>query len=90
MSPSSLHQHFRTVTGMTPIQYQRRIRLQAARRSLIMDSIDVGEASFRVGYQSHSQFSKDYRQYFGRLPKQDVAVHARNGIPLEAYSPETS
>jgi len=83
MSPSSLHQHFKTVTGMTPIQYQRRIRLHEARRMLLVDSIDIGEASFRVGYQSHSQFSKDYRRYFGRLPKDDVVA----GIPFAAYSP---
>ena len=82
MSPSSLHQHFKAVTGMTPIQYQRRIRLQEARKSLLLDSIDIGEASFRVGYQSHSQFSKDYRQYFGRLPKDDVIAS------IEAYTPD--
>ena len=88
MSPSSFHQHFKAVTGMTPIQYQRRIRLQEARKSLLFDSIDIGEASFRVGYQSHSQFSKDYRKYFGRLPKDDVTAHARNGTSIEAYQPE--
>jgi AraC-like DNA-binding protein len=88
MSSSSLHQHFRMVAGMTPIQYQRRIRLQEARRSLLLDSIDIGEASFRVGYQSHSQFSKDYRQYFGRLPKEDVAMYSRNGLSIDAYRPE--
>ena len=81
-SPSSLHQHFKAVTGMTPIQYQRRVRLQEARKSLLLDSIDIGEASFRVGYQSHSQFSKDYRQYFGRLPKDDVIAS------IEAYTPD--
>ena len=90
MSPSSLHQHFRAVTGMTPIQYQKRIRLQEARRSLLFDSIDIGEASFRVGYQSHSQFSKDYRQYFGRLPRNDVVAHLHNGAPIDAYAPEAS
>jgi AraC-like DNA-binding protein len=88
MSPSSLHQHFKAVTGMTPIQYQRRVRLQEARRSLLFDSIDIGEASFRVGYQSHSQFSKDYRQYFGRVPKDDVVAHACNGMSIVAYTPE--
>jgi len=87
MSPSSLHQHFKTVTGMTPIQYQRRIRMHEARRMLLVDSIDIGEASFRVGYQSHSQFTKDYRQYFGRLPKDDVVVYAEGRIPFAAYSP---
>ncbi len=89
MSPSSFHQHFKAVTGMTPIQYQRRIRLQEARKSLLFDSIDIGEASFRVGYQSHSQFSKDYRKYFSRLPKDDVAAHAHSGASIEAYQPET-
>jgi len=84
MSPSSLHQHFKTITGISPIQYQRRIRLHEARRMLLVDSLDIGEASFRVGYQSHSQFSKDYRNYFGRLPKDDMAA----GIPFAAYSPE--
>ena len=89
MSPSSFHQHFKAVTGMTPIQYQRRIRLHEARRSLLFDSIDIGEASFRVGYQSHSQFSKDYRQYFGRLPKDDVVAHSHNEVSIEAYTPES-
>ena len=87
MSPSSLHQHFKTVTGMTPIQYQRRIRLHEARRMLLVDSIDIGDASFRVGYQSHSQFSKDYRIYFGCLPKDDIVAHSDGKIPFAAYSP---
>jgi AraC-like DNA-binding protein len=87
MSPSSFHQHFKAVTGMTPVQYQKRIRLQEARRSLLLDSVDIGEASFRVGYQSHSQFSKDYRLYFGRLPKDDVVAHSQNGVSIEAYTP---
>jgi AraC-like DNA-binding protein len=90
MSPSSFHQHFKAVTGMTPIQYQKRIRLHESRRSLLLDSIDIGEASFRVGYQSHSQFSKDYRQYFGRLPKEDVVAHSNNRVSIEAYIPEAS
>jgi AraC-like DNA-binding protein len=90
MSPSSFHQHFKAVTGMTPIHYQRRIRLQEARRSLLLDSIDVGEASFRVGYQSHSQFSKDYRRYFGRLPKADALAHSRKEGSFEAYTRDAS
>jgi AraC-like DNA-binding protein len=90
MSPSSFHQHFRAVTGMTPIRYQKRIRLQEARRILLLDSIDVGEASFRVGYQSHSHFSKDYRRHFGRLPKDDVLAHSRKEISLDAYTRDTS
>lgn len=88
MSPSSFHQHFRAVTGMTPIHYQKRIRLHEARKSLLFDAIDIGEASFRVGYQSHSQFSKDYRRYFGRLPKDDLLAHSRRELSLDAYAPE--
>jgi AraC-like DNA-binding protein len=89
MSPSSLHQHFKVVTGMTPIQYQKRIRLQEARRGMLLESLDIGEASFRVGYHSHSQFTKDYRRYFGRLPKDDLAAHARNGAAsITAYTRE--
>lgn len=56
----------------------------------MFDFIDIGEASFRVGYQSHSQFSKDYRKYFGRLPKDDMAAHADHGASLETYQPEAS
>jgi AraC-like DNA-binding protein len=88
MSSASFHQHFKAATGMTPMHYQKRIRLQEARKSLLLDSIDIGEASFRVGYQSHSQFSKDYRQYFGRLPKDDIRVHSRKDCSIEAYTPE--
>ncbi len=90
MSPSAFHQHFKAVTGMTPIQYQKRIRLHEARRVLLVEALDIGEASLRVGYQSHSQFSKDYKQYFGRLPKDDVFAHVDGGIPVAAYSPEGS
>jgi len=87
MSPSSFHQHFKAVTCMTPIQYQRRVRLHEARRILLVDSLDIGETSYRVGYQSPSQFSKDYRQYFGRLPKDDIVTHADGRVPFAAYSP---
>lgn len=88
MSPSSFHQHFKSITGMTPVQYQRRVRLQEGRRSLFLDHLDVGEASLRAGYQSASQFSKDYRGYFGRLPKADVmAYHRGESAAIHAYSP---
>ena len=88
MSPSSLHQHFKAATGMTPIQYQKRIRLQEARKGLLLDSLAIGEAGFRVGYQSHSQFTQDYRRYFGRLPKHDLAAYSQGGLSVAAYTPE--
>lgn len=88
MSPSALHQHFKEATGMTPIQYQKRLRLHEARRRLVLEPVDVGEASLGVGYQSHSQFTKDYRRYFGRLPKEDVVAYRGRGVAVEAYAPE--
>jgi transcriptional regulator GlxA family with amidase domain len=87
MSPSSFHQHFKAATGLTPIQYQKRVRLQQARRSLFFEGIDIGEAGVRVGYESHSHFSKDYCRYFGRLPKDDVRGHLDSKVSIEAYSP---
>jgi AraC-like DNA-binding protein len=57
---------------------------------MLFDSTDIGEASFRVGYQSHSQFSKDYRQYFGRLPKDDLMAHSHKLVSIAAYTPEAS
>jgi AraC-like DNA-binding protein len=90
MSPSSFHQHFKAMTGMTPIQYQRRIRLHEARKLLLVDSLGIGEASYRVGYQSPSQFTKDYRQCFSRLPKDDIQAHATERVTFSGYSPEMS
>lgn len=88
MSSSSFHQHFKLITGMTPVQYQRSVRLQEGRRSLFLDNLDVSEASLRAGYHSASQFSKDYREYFGRLPKADVlAYHRGEGAAIHSYSP---
>ena len=87
MSVSSFHQHFKAVTGMTPLQYQKCIRLQEARKSLLLDSFDIGEVSVRVGYESHSQFSRDYRNYFGRLPKHDLTEFSRSATAITDYRP---
>ena len=90
MSPSSFHQHFKAMTGMTPIQYQRRIRLHEARKLLLADSLSIGEASYRVGYQSPSQFTKDYRRCFSRLPKDDIQAHAVERVTFSRYERESS
>lgn len=87
MSVASFHQHFRDVTGMPPVRYQKRLRLIEARRLLVMEALGIGDASFRVGYQSHSQFSRDYRLYFGRLPKDDIRAVAQGEIAIDAYRP---
>jgi AraC-like DNA-binding protein len=74
MSPSAFHLHFKSVTAMSPLQYQKRLRLQEARRLMLGEGLDAAEAAFRVGYESPSQFSREYRRMFGVPPRQDVAA----------------
>ena len=81
MSVTSLHRHFRSVTSMTPIQYQKRLRLQAARARLMATQADVSEVGFAVGYDSPSQFSREYRRMFGKPPGQDGADLRANQFP---------
>jgi AraC-like DNA-binding protein len=73
MSPSTLHHHFKTVTGMSPLQYQKQLRLQEARRLLLAQTVDAATAGHTVGYESPSQFSREYRRLFGASPLRDVA-----------------
>lgn len=72
MSPSSFHQHFKAVTAMSPLQYQKRLRLTAARQILLAEQADAASTAYRVGYQSVSQFSREYARMFGAPPKRDV------------------
>lgn len=74
LSPSSLHQHFKAMTAMSPLQYQKQLRLQEARRLLLGESLDAAEAAYRVGYESPSQFSREYRRMFGAPPRRDMAA----------------
>lgn len=74
LGQSAFHLHFKTVTGMTPIQYQKRLRLMEARRLMVAAGLTAAESAYRVGYASPSQFSRDYRRLFGAPPKQDVAT----------------
>jgi AraC-like DNA-binding protein len=74
LSPSSLHQHFKGITAMSPLQYQKQLRLQEARRLLLGESLDAADAAYRVGYESPSQFSREYRRMFGAPPRKDVAT----------------
>ena len=73
MSPSSFHQHFKAVTAMSPLQYQKRLRLTEARQILLAEHLDAASAAYRVGYQSVSQFSREYARMFGAPPMRDVA-----------------
>ena len=73
MSPSSFHQHFKAVTSMTPLQYQKQLRLLEARRLMTADSANAASAAYQVGYESASQFSREYARMFGAPPKRDAA-----------------
>lgn len=74
MSPSSFHQHFKTVTSMTPLQYQKQLRLLEARRLMTENAANVETAAYQVGYESASQFSREYSRMFGTPPKRDMAA----------------
>ena len=72
MSASSLHQHFRDATAMSPLQYQKQLRLQEARRLILTRSLDAATAGHSVGYESPSQFSREYKRLFGAPPQRDI------------------
>lgn len=76
MSPSSFHQHFKSVTGTTPLQYVKELRLIEARRLLSDKSCSISTAAFSVGYESPTHFSRDYSRKFGRPPSRDAGVIA--------------
>ncbi len=71
MSVSSFHQHFKSITAMSPLQYQKQLRLQEARRLILVGDIDVAQAAHKVGYESPSQFSREYGRLFGASPLKD-------------------
>ena len=73
MSPSALHQYFKTVTGTSPLQFQKHIRLLEARRLMLSQAVDAAAAAHAVGYESPSQFSREYRRLFGAPPVRDIA-----------------
>ena len=73
MSPRTFHRHFRALTRMTPLDYQKRLRLHEARARLAADPSDVAGIGYAVGYDSPSQFSREYRRMFGRPPSRDLA-----------------
>lgn len=72
MSTSSLHHHFKAVTAMSPLQYQKQLRLQEARRLMMGAGLDAATASWRVGYESPSQFSREYKRLFSETPGRDA------------------
>ncbi|MBC7807361.1 MAG: AraC family transcriptional regulator [Akkermansiaceae bacterium] len=77
MSPSGLHHDFKAVTAMSPLQYQKQLRLQEARRLMLSGALDATAASYRVGYESPSQFSREYSRLFGAPPLRDIVALRR-------------
>lgn len=80
MSVASFHRHFKEVTAMSPIQFQKQLRLQEARRMLLANPTDIAEVAFRVGYESQSQFSREYARLFGCPPREDLHRMRENSV----------
>jgi transcriptional regulator GlxA family with amidase domain len=74
LSASAFHRQFKAITSMTPLQYQKQLRLLEARRLMVSDASNVETASFQVGYESPSQFSREYSRMFGKSPRRDIAT----------------
>lgn len=72
MGVSTLHHHFRSLTAMSPLQYQKQLRLHSARVRMLTDGLDAASAAFEVGYESPSQFSREYSRFFGQPPMRDI------------------
>jgi AraC-like DNA-binding protein len=81
MSVSSFHEHFKSVTSMSPLHYQKVLRLQEARRLMLSTMMDAGTASQRVGYLSPSQFSREYSRFYGSAPTRDIARLRQDSRP---------
>ncbi|MBS1858229.1 MAG: AraC family transcriptional regulator [Acidobacteria bacterium] len=85
MGASTLHHHFRLLTAMSPLQYQKQLRLQAARARMLVEGLDAASAAFEVGYESASQFNREYSRFFGQPPMRDVrTLRSPGAAPLES------
>jgi AraC-like DNA-binding protein len=87
MGLSTLHHHFRALTAMSPLQYQKQLRLQAARGRMLVDGLDAASAAFAVGYESASQFNREYSRLFGQPPRRDIqTLRSPGALPMEPIS----
>jgi AraC-like DNA-binding protein len=87
MGVSTLHHHFRVLTAVSPLQYQKQLRLQAARARMLMDGVDAASAAFEVGYESASQFNREYSRFFGQPPMRDIrTLRSADAPPMEGVS----
>ncbi len=81
MGVSTLHHHFRILTAMSPLQYQKQLRLQSARSLMLNNGLDAASAAFEVGYESATQFSREYSRFFGQPPMRDIRALISPGAP---------
>src|SRR5262249_41833812 len=72
MGMSTLHHHFRALTAMSPLQYQKQLRLVAARERMLIEGLDAASAAFEVGYESPRRFHREYKRFFGQPPMRDI------------------
>ena len=87
MGVSTLHHHFRALTALSPLQYQKQIRLQAARGRMLVDGLDAASAAFDVGYESATQFNREYSRFFGQPPMRDIrTLRSPDALPLESVN----
>jgi AraC-like DNA-binding protein len=87
MGVSTFHHHFREMTAMSPVQYQKQLRLQAARTRMLTDGFDASSAAIEVGYESVSQFNREYSRLFGQPPMRDIRARRSTGaLELESVS----
>jgi AraC-like DNA-binding protein len=84
MSTSTFHQHFRSMTALSPLQYQKQLRLNEARRLMLVKGLDATQTAFEVGYESPSQFSREYRRLFGAPPLRDISTLRENAAARSA------
>ena len=87
MGVSTLHHHFRSLTAMSPIQYQKQLRLHVARQRMLNEGLDAASAAFEVGYESASQFNREYSRFFGQPPMRDIKARRVEFLPA---APESS
>jgi AraC-like DNA-binding protein len=80
MSVSTFHHHFRVLTQMSPVQYQKRLRLHVARVRMMTEGLDAASAAYEVGYESASQFNREYRRIFGQPPMRDIKARQVSGM----------
>jgi len=85
MGVSTLHHHFRMLTSMSPLQYQKQLRLQSARNLMLNNGLDAASAAFEVGYESPTQFNREYSRFFGQPPMRDIrTLRSPGALPVDA------